>query len=123
MEHRIGTLKAGISNLGPNFDAVHVQRVNMLAACKEELFLHTRRSHGVEVRSGKHVARDDSQDYCTMLEYLRDNEAHLKKPGRLFGAFDLPEDLFDHFDQAKFYRWVAGKNEEAIDILDSKKKL
>ena len=58
MEHRIGTLKAGISNLGPNFDAVHVQRVNMLAACKEELFLHTRRSHGVEVRSGKHVARD-----------------------------------------------------------------
>ena len=122
MEHRIRTLKSGIGNLGPNFDAEHVQRVNMLAAEKEKLFVHARKSHGVEIRSGKHVARDDCEDYRTMLMFLRDNEAQLKKPGRSFGSFDLPEDLFDYFDQAKFYRWLAVKNEEAIDILESKQR-
>ena len=95
----------------------------MLVAEKEELFFHTRIVHGVEIRSGKHKARDDTEDYKAMLDYLKENEAHLKKPGRKFGSYELSEDLFKYFDQAKFFRWVSGKNEEAIDILENRKKV
>ena len=120
MEHRIGTLKRLIGNLGPNFDEEHVQLVNQTVEIKEELFYKTRKSHGVDIRSGNHVPRDDTADYKAILEYLDKNDAHLKKKGRTFGDYDLPGNLFDYFDRAQFYRWIAGKNEEAAGILKQK---
>ena len=121
MEHRIGTLKRLIGNLGPNFDEEHVQLVNKTVEIKEELFYVTRKTHGVGIRSGNHVPRDDSPDYKLILDFLQENEAHIKKKdGRTFGDYDLPEDLFDYFDRAQFYRWVTGKNEEAAGILEAK---
>ena len=122
MEHRIGTLKRLIGNLGPNFDEEHVQLVNKTVEIKEELFYQTRKSHGIEVRSGNHVARDDTADYNAVLEFLAENDAHMKKEGRIFGDYDLPEDLFGHFDRAEFYRWISVKNEEAAGILRQKRE-
>ena len=124
MEHRIGTLKRLIGNLGPNFDEEHVQLVNKTVEIKEELFYKTRKSHEVGIRSGNHVARDDTPDYKATLEFLFENEAHLNKmSGRTFGDYDLPEDLFTYFDRANFFRWIAGKNEEAAGILENRRKL
>ena len=123
MEHRIGTLKRLIGNLGPNFDEEHVQLVNKVVEIKEELFYQTRRSHGVDIRSGNHVPRDDTPDYKAAMDFLEENEAHIKKKGRKFGGNDLPEDIFDYFDQAQFYRWIACKNVEASKIIEHKKML
>ena len=50
MEYRIGTAKKLIRNLGPNFSQEAVQQVNKTLAVKEELFLTTRKSHGVDIR-------------------------------------------------------------------------
>ena len=123
MEHRIGTIKKLIGNLGPNFDEKHVQLVNKTVEIKEELFYKTRKSHGINIRSGNHVARDDTEDYQAVLEFLAQNEAHLKKKeGRRFGDYDLPEDLFTHFDRAQFYRWISNKNTEAAEILYQKRE-
>ena len=121
MEHRIGTLKKLISNLGPNFDQEHVQQVNKTVEIKELLFHETRRSHEVNIRSGRHVPRSDLADYQLVFKCLEDTEAHLKKPGRQFGNFDLPEDLLtdDRFDQAEFYRWLTGENEEAKSVMEA----
>jgi hypothetical protein len=122
MEHRIGTIKKLIGNLGPNFDEKHVQLVNKTVEIKEELFYKTRKSHGINIRSGNHVARDDTEDYKAVLEFLAQNEAHLKKDGRRFGDYNLPEDLFTHFDRAQFYRWISTKNTEAAEILYQKRE-
>ena len=113
-------LKRQIGNLGPNFDEEHVQLINKTIAIKEKLFLTTRRSHGIAVRSGNHIPRDDTQDYNTTLEYLTEHEAYSSIKEREFGDYDLPSNLLDHFDQAKFYRWISEKNIEATNILDSK---
>jgi hypothetical protein len=121
MEHRIGTLKMLIGNLGPNFDEEHVQLVNKTVEIKEELFYMSRKAHGVNIRTGNHNPRDDTPDYKTMIDFLEENEAHVKKTdGRTFGDYDLPEDLFLYFDRAQFYRWIAGKNEEATKTLENK---
>ena len=121
MEHRIGTLKKLISNLGPNFDQDHVQQVNKTVEIKELVFHETRRSHEVSIRSGRHVPRSDLADYQLVFKCLEDTEAHLKKPGRQFGNFDLPDDLLtdERFDQAAFYRWLTGKNEEAESVMEA----
>ena len=120
MEHRIGALKSRIRNLGSNFDQDHVQLVNKTIDIKEELFLESRESHGVKIRSGAHNARDDTKDYRSTLEFLQLNKAHCKIRDRTFGNLDLPEDLYDHFDKAHFYRWISSKNEELADVLRTK---
>ena len=74
----------------------------------------------MSVRSGNHNARDDTPDYMTTLQFLSSNEAHLKKPGRLFGSYDFPPDIYNFFDRAKFYRWIGTKNAEAVAVLKSK---
>jgi hypothetical protein len=51
MEYRIGTAKKLIGNLGPNFNQEAVQQVNCSLDLKEELFLTTRNSHGVNIRN------------------------------------------------------------------------
>ena len=50
MEYRIGTAKKLIGNLGPNFNQESVQQVNKTLEVKEDLFLKTRNSHGVDIR-------------------------------------------------------------------------
>ena len=57
------------------------------------------------------------------MDFLEENEAHIKKKGRKFGGNDLPEDIFDYFDQAQFYRWIACKNVEASKIIEHKMML
>ena len=110
-----------IGNLGPNFDQKHVQQVNKVVDIKEELFYQTRKSHGVEIRSGTHVSQDDTVDYNSALEFLAESEAHLKKEGRTFGEYNLPGDLYEHFDGAQFYRWISTKNREASEVLRQKR--
>ena len=101
-----------------------VQLVNKTVEIKEELFYQTRKSHGVDVRSGKHVPRTDAADYEAALKILEDTKAHLKIKGRTFGDLDLPENLFDDkiFDRAQFYRWITGKNEEATAVIKAKQE-
>ena len=118
MEHRIGSLKKLIGNLGgPNFDQQHVQLVNRTVDIKEELHYRARVSHGVKIRSGAHNARDDNADYRASLNFLEENRAHIRVEGRAFGDYDLPEDIMEHFDQAQFYCWIASKNAEVMQTL------
>ena len=123
MEHRIGTTKRLISNLGPNFNEESVQQVNQTVEIKEQLYYETRRSHGVTIRSGRHVPRSDQDDYEILRQNLEDTKAHLRIPGKLFGDFDLPEDLMSDkkFDQAAFYRWLTGKNEKAVSLIEAQR--
>ena len=111
-----------IKNIGPNFNCSSVKQVNSMVDVKEELYAQTRLSHGVKLRSGRHVPRSDESDYRILIQNLTETKAHLKIPGRLFGTFDLPENIMDdkRFDQAKFYRWVVQKNEEAKDFIEAK---
>ena len=51
MEYRIGATKKLIGNLGANFGQEAVQQVNCSVDIKEELFLRTRTSHGVNIRN------------------------------------------------------------------------
>ena len=67
MEYRIGAAKKLIENLGPNFSKESVQQVNRTLDIKEELFLKTRESHGVDIRSGEHNPRSDARDYDILL--------------------------------------------------------
>ena len=95
--------------------------MNKTVEIKEELFYMSRKAHGVNIRTGNHNPRDDTPDYKTMMDFLEENEAHVKKTdGRTFGDYDLPEDLFLYFDRAQFYRWIAGKNEDATKTLENK---
>ena len=112
MEFRIGVIKKLIENLGPNFNESTVKQVNHSVDIKEELYLMTRRSHGINIRSGRHVPRSDEIDFKTLVQNLTDTEAHKKIEGRVFGDFDFPENIMDdqRFDRATFYRWVAKKN-------------
>ena len=122
MEYRIGTAKKLIGSLGPNFTKDAVQQVNSMLDIKEELFLRTRVSHGVSVRSGKHNARSDTQDYALLFSHLSEVKADKKVSGRNFGDFKFKEDLMDDsvFDKAEFYRWIATKNKEAKITLYAK---
>ena len=64
MEYRIGELKKLLGNIGgSNFTPESVQQVNSTVDIKEELYLHMRKLHGVDIRSGKHNARSNSKDY------------------------------------------------------------
>ena len=104
MEHRIGTTKRLISNLGANFDEENVQQVNKTVEIKEQLFFETRKSHGVTIRSGRHNPRSDKPDYDILVKHLEETKAHLEIPGRLFGDYKLPKCLMNdkRFDQAAF---------------------
>ena len=123
MEHRIGTTKRLISNLGPNFDEEHVQQVNKTVEIKEQLYFETRKSHGVTIRSGRHNPRSDKPDYETLVKHFEETKAHQEIPGRLFGDYNLPKCLMndERFDRAVFYRWLTTKNEEAKSIIEAQK--
>ena len=124
MEYRIGMAKKLISNLGPNFNPNSVQQVNSTLDIKEELFLKTRESHGVDIRSGKHNARSDRKDYEMLFSLLSDTRAHVQVSGREFGDVDFGKDLMedDRFDKTEFYRWIVAKNKEAKSVLTAKKR-
>ena len=123
MEFRIGITKKLIENLGPNFSDQSVMQVNHCVDIKEKLYIHTRLSHGVNIRSGRHVPRSDECDFKALVENLTATKAHLKIEGRKFGSFEYPENLIDDemFDQAKFYHWIAKKNGEGREIIEAKK--
>ena len=125
MEFRIGITKKLIENLGPNFSDLSVKQVNQTVDVKEELYIQTRLSHGVRIRSGRHVPRSDEHDFDTLVKHLTDLDAHSKTQGRQFGDIKLPENIMDdkRFDKTQFYRWIASKNEEAKDILEAKKRV
>ena len=120
MEHRVGTLKSLINNIGSSYDQEHIQLVNKTVDVKEELYHTTKLSHGVKIRSGAHHARDDTADYRATIDFLQENCAHLKIKDRKFGEYDLPVNLYDYFDRAQFYRWITNKNKEAVDILEQR---
>ena len=124
MEYRIGTAKKLISNLGPNFNSTSVQQVNSTLDIKEELFLKTRESHGVDIRSGKHNARSDTRDYEMLFSHLSDIRAHVKVSGRKFGNINFGKDIMedDRFDKTEFYRWIVAKNKEAKSVLAAKQR-
>ena len=124
MEYRIGTAKKLIANLGPNFSQDSVQKVNSTLDMKEELFLATRLSHGVDIRSGRHCARSDAKDYDMMFSQLTETRAHMLIEGRVFGDFNFAEDIMEDkkFDKAEFYRWLTTKNKEAMSSLSAKKR-
>ena len=123
MEFRIGITKKLIENLGPNFNNMTVKQVNHMVDIKEELYLLTRKSNGVNIRTGRHVPRSDEADFRTLVQNLTDTEAHSKIEGRQFGSFDLPENIMDdeRFDQARFYRWIVQKNEDAKELIEAKR--
>ena len=125
MEFRIGMIKKLIGNLGPNFSAESVKQVNHMVDIKEELYSTTRLSHGVIIRSGRHVPRSDAKDFQLLIDNLTKTEAHVRKPGRVFGSFEFPENILDDekFDKAQFYRWIAEKNLEARDVEYAKQKM
>ena len=125
MEFRIGITKKLIENLGPNFSEESVQQVNHMVDVKEELYIQTRHSHGVRVRSGRHVPRSDEADFNTIVKNLTDLGAHIKKEGRRFGDFELTEDIMDdkRFDKTQFFRWIASKNKEAMGVLEAKDRV
>ena len=123
MEYRIGTAKKLIENLGPNFTQEAVQQVNKTLEVKEELFIKTRGSHGVNIRSGRHNPRSDAKDYDMLYSHLTDTRAHVKIPGRAFGDLSFSEDLMEdkRFNKIEFYRWIVTKNKEAKSVLNAKK--
>ena len=123
MEFRIGITKKLIENLGPNFSDESVKQVNHSVDVKEDLYIQTRVSHGVNIRSGRHVPRSDELDFSILVKNLTETEAHIKIVGRRFGNFELEDNIMDdeRFDRAKFYRWIAKKNEEAKEVIDAKK--
>ena len=124
MEFRIGMTKKLIENLGPNFSDESVKHVNHMVDIKEELYIKTRLSHGVRIRSGRHVPRSDENDFKILVKNLTDMEAHIMKPGRKFGNFKLPENILDEkkFDKTQFYRWIALKNQDAKEVTEAKKR-
>ena len=125
MEFRIGITKKLIENLGPNFNEQSVKQVNQMVDVKEDLYLHTRISHGVHLRSGRHVPRSDEADFNRLVTNLTKLEAHVMKPGRKFGDLKVPRNVMDdpRFDKTRFYRWIAMKNDEAGGVLEAKKKV
>ena len=124
MEYRIGTAKKLIGNLGPNFSKEAVQKVKCTLDIKEELYMHTRVSHGVDIRTGRHNPRADTKDYEMLLKHLTEMKAHQKVKGRKFGNLVFKEDLMDDekFDKVEFFRWIAGKNKEAASALSARRR-
>ena len=124
MEYRIGAEKRLISNLGgSNFREENVQQINSTVDIKEELFWHTRQSHGVSIRSGRHNPRSDSKDYDMLFSHLTETRAHKRIKGRTFGDYNLPENILEdeRLRNAGFYRWVLNKNNEAKSLLKARK--
>ena len=124
MEYRIGTAKKLIGNLGPNFTKEAIQQVNKTLDIKEELFLVTRKSHGVEIRNGRHNPRSDATDYAMLFTHLTETEAHLKVKGRVFGNLRFCEDLMEDekFNKVEFNRWLVSKNKEAKITITAKRR-
>ena len=88
------------------------------------MYIHTRASHGVTLRSGRHVARSDTKDFESLMKNLMELEAHKVIDGREFGHYVYPENILDDeiFDKSKFYRWIANKNDEAKGIIELHRK-
>ena len=124
MEYRIGILKKLLSNKGSNINDESIQQVNHVVDIKEELFVKTRDSHGIDVRSGRHKPRTDKSDFEALLKMLEKTEAHRKISGRSFGDLDMPGNPLDSkvVDKASFFRWITSKNKEACKILNAKTK-
>ena len=124
MEYSIGAAKKLISNLGPNLNEAHVHQVNSTLDIKEELFLHVRESHGVNIRSGRHNPRSDSRDYEMLFSHLTETRAHKRIRGRTFGDYNLPENILDdeRLKNAGFFRWLLNKNKEAKNIIQARQR-
>ena len=95
MEFLIGIIKMLIKNKGSNIEPETVQQIKKCVDIKEELYIHTRLSHGVDLRTGRHKARSDSKDFELLMDSLWENKAHLKINGRTFGAYKYPENILD----------------------------
>ena len=100
------------------------QQVNSTLDIKEELFLHVRKSHGVNIRSGRHNPRSDSRDYEMLFAHLTETRAHKRIEGRTFGDYNLPENILDdeRLKNAGFYRWLLNKNKEAKNIIQARQR-
>ena len=115
IEFRIRIVKKLLRNLKHHMNSKCIQQVNAVIDIKEELFLHTRRAHGVTVRRGKHKARSDDRDFAMLLKNLQQTEAHVVKSGRCFGSLKYPKNILDDadlFNKASFFRWVTQKNKD-----------
>ena len=101
-----------------------VQHINKMLDIKEELFLKTRESHGVRIRSGRHNPRCDQKDFDILYNHLTETMAHKKIMGRKFGKYSYPENILEDeklFNTAEFYRWIITKNKEAAKVLNARK--
>ena len=124
MEYRIGVTKQQIGNLGgPNFSEESVMQTNKCIDIKEQLFYNTRKTHGVNIRKGRHNPRSDDKDYNALVFHLNETRAHKRLPGRTFGDIKYPANLLDDekFNKSAFYRWLIQKNKEAKSELRAKK--
>ena len=97
--------------------------MNHTVDVKEDLFVKTRISHGVDIRSGRHVPRSDEEDFKTLVQNLTETKAHMMIKGRKFGDYEFPINLMDdkRFDRAKFFRWIVQKNGEAKEVIEAKR--
>ena len=68
MEFRIGMTKKLIENLGPNFCDSSVKQVNQTVDVKEDLFVKTRISYGVDIRTERHVPHSEDVDFKCSFE-------------------------------------------------------
>ena len=123
MEFRIGVLKRLIKNLGSPIVSEKIQQMNATVDIKEQLFLLMRESRGIRIRSGKHKARTDDKDYDMLFNHLTETKAHLKVHGRIYGDFNLRENIMNdnRFDNVPFYRWLSTKNKEMRNVLNTRK--
>ena len=123
MEFRIGFLKRLIKNLGSPIVSEKIQQMNATVDIKEQLFLLMRESRGIRIRSGKHKARTDDKDYDMLFNHLTETKAHLKVHGRIYGDFNLRENIMNdnRFDNVPFYRWLSTKNKEMRNVLNTRK--
>ena len=121
VEFRIRILKSLIGNLKSNLNSKNIQKVNRVVDIKEKLSHHAKKAFGVTQRSGAHKKRSDSKDFDTLLSNLAELQADRFVPGRLFGNLKYAENLLDseRFDSAGFYRWVAVKNKDVLEVYES----
>ena len=123
MEYRIGATKRHLGNLGgTNFSEESAMKTNKSIDIKEQLFYNTRKTHGVDIRRGRHNPRSDGKDYEALFYHLTETRAHMKLPGRTFGDISYPANILDDelFDKSAFYRWLIQKNNEANSVLGAK---
>ena len=121
VEFRIRILKRLIGNLGPNLNTANIQKINRVVDLKEKLLLHAKKAFGVKKRSGAHKNRSDKEDFDKLVDNLTELKADQIVPGRQFGNIKYAKNLLDseRFNAAEFYRWVATKNKDAVEVYQS----